>query len=403
MRNVVRFPFTALYAVAFAAGCASNTPSVAPATRAQASSHQAIGMWTRVVAERIPVNGPSRELAAYRPLGVQSAPAAPVGATSSNWKQLATLSGAVVHDISFPSLKVGYAAAELGQIWKTTDGGNTWSDIRNSGFPYYWYGITALSEQDVVVSGFDDSNYEGIIRWSHDGGSTWTSDIILTTTGWSDRVRFASPKIGLVVDQLNIKKNEPNAAHYTTDGGQQQSDWTEVVPDPNGGWFGDEFSLLSNKHARMSGITYCASGNAGKTWSCGPAIDSVFDGPVFFFNDKAGWVGGGEISPSVAGWLHRTTDGGKTWTQRTLNSPWPIREILFVSPKLGWAAGGNIYSNVGGIYLSKDGGKTWTLDLDTSGHEIHGCDARPNGKKIQVWCAGPDSSLNSAVYTTLSP
>ena len=149
----------------------------------------------------------------------------------------------------------------------------------------------------------------------------------------------------------------------------------------------------------MSGITYCSSANAGQAWSCGPSIDSVFDGPVFFANDSAGWVGGGEISPNVAGWVHRTTDGGTTWSARTLNSPFPIRDIIFTSPNVGWAAGGNIYSNVGGIYFSKDGGQKWTLDVNTNGNEMSSCDMQPNGKKIQVWCAGYSSGLNGVIYS----
>src|SRR5262249_32818518 len=156
----------------------------------------------------------------------------------------------------------------------------------------------------------NDSNFEGIIRWSHDGGITWTPDIVLTTAGWGDRVRFlpADSTDGIVLDQLNL--NAANAAHITIDGGASASDWNADVPDPNGGWFGDQFSLLSNGHVRASGITYCvASIPSGAQWSCNPSIDSVFDGPTFFFDDRNGWVGGGEISPNVEGWLHRTTDG----------------------------------------------------------------------------------------------
>ncbi len=397
MTYAVRSLLLAMFAVLLVEGCASSAVTVAPRLAGtQSSSRSVPPALTRQVARRMPVTGSSREFAAYRPESIPLKTAAIGQSTSKRWKLLATLPGAVIHDISFPSLKLGYAAAELGQIWKTTDGGKTWKEIVNVGFPYYWYGITALSTLDVVVSGFNDQTQEGMIRWSHDGGTTWTGDIVLTTTGWSDRVRFASQNIGLVVDQLNTQA--PNAAHYTVDGGATQGDWTPVVPDPSGGWFGSEFSLLSNQHARMSGITYCSSVNAGQTWGCGPSVDSVFDGPVFFSNDKAGWDGGGEISPQVAGWVHRTTNGGKTWSGRTLNSPFPIRELIFINPKTGWAAGGNIYSKVGGIYFSKDGGQKWTLDLDTSGREMDACDMQPSGKKFVVWCAGYDGNLNGAVY-----
>ncbi len=295
----------------------------------------------RHVTGRIPILGPGRELSAERPAVASGHPTIRAVSPKANpWKLQATLPGAVIHDISFPTTSVRYAAAELGQVWKTTNGGAKWTEIMNLGFPYYWFGVTALTAKDVVISGFNDSTEEGTIRWSHDGGKTWTSDIVLTTTGWSYRARFANHKDGLVMDGLATKS--ANAAHVTTNGGAKAKSWTSVVPDPNGGWFGNQFSLLSNLHARASGITYCDSVNGGADWACRASIDSVFDGPTFFKNDQAGWVGGGEISPKVEGWVHRTTDGGKTWSGRTLDDPWPIREIRFVTPKIGWAAGGKL-------------------------------------------------------------
>ncbi|MBZ5719715.1 MAG: hypothetical protein LAO03_04985 [Acidobacteriia bacterium] len=350
------------------------------------------------VAGRTPVRGPSLELSAERPPveGVQNTPLR-VGQAPNPWKLQATLPGAIIHDISFPTRTVGYAAAELGQVWKTTNGGTSWTEILNLQFPYYWYGVTALTAKDVVISGFNDSNFEGIIRWSHDGGVTWTPDIVLTTNGWSYRTRFANAQDGLVMDGLDL--SAPNAVHYTTDGGPGATDWTEVAPvDPNGGWFGNQFSLLRNLHARASGISFCASANAGQTWKCGPPIDSVFDGPTFFLNDQSGWVGGGEISPSVEGWVHRTTDGGKTWSGRTLDGPLPIREIHFLNSTTGWAAGGDVFTGVGGIYFSNDGGQTWSLDVNT-GAEMDACDVKTSGTRFQIWCAGTNGAFNGVVYT----
>jgi photosystem II stability/assembly factor-like uncharacterized protein len=351
----------------------------------------------RQVAARVPVQGITHTLEAVRlenPVAVHL----PSARGSVNpWRFQQTLPGAVIHDLAFPTESIGYAAAELGQVWKTTDGGDHWTRILNLGFPYYWYGVAALDADTVVISGFDDQNSLGILRWSHDGGQTWSDDVVLTNRGWSMRVRFSSPANGLVMDLLDL--DAANAAHFTTDGGATASDWTPLVVDPAGGWFGNQFSLLPGVvpggRARASGITYCDSFDGGSAWSCGPPVDSVFDGPVFFANEMSGWVGGGEISPDVAGWVHRTVDGGTSWSDRTLDSPWPIREILFVTPDMGWAAGGNIYSAVGGLYFSNDGGQTWTLDLDSAGNEMDACaHTGPH-----VWCAGYDSSFNGAVYT----
>lgn len=349
------------------------------------------------VAARIPTLGTVRDFSAERSVASTtiSQPSSPNNQAHA-WKLQAMLPGAVIHDISFPSTTVGFAAAELGQVWKTTNGGATWTEVLNLGFPYYWYGIHAFSATDVVVSGFNDSNFQGILRWSKDGGVTWSSDVVLTSNGWSFRVRFANANIGLVIDGLNL--SAANGAHYTTDGGATASDWTSVVPDPSGGWFGNQFSLLANSHARASGITYCSSTDAGATWTCGPPIDSVFDGPVFFASDTAGWVGGGEISPAVEGWVHRTTDGGNTWSARTLDGPWPIREIMFLNSHSGWAAGGNVYTGVGGIYYSADGGQTWAVDVTTNA-EMDACDNRRSTSQYQIWCAGYDGSFNGVIYT----
>src|SRR2546430_1665903 len=117
------------------------------------------------VSGRTPVLGMGRELSAERPAtGIAPKPASRVSLAANRWKLLATLPGAVIHDISFPNRHVGYAAAELGQVWKTTDGGATWKEIVNLNFPYYWYGVHALTTNDVVIAGFNDQTFEGIIR-----------------------------------------------------------------------------------------------------------------------------------------------------------------------------------------------------------------------------------------------
>jgi len=259
----------------------------------------------RYTSSRVPVQGagPIHVLAADGP-AMANAPtpvgkrAEPAQAQTNPWRLQATLGG-VITDLTFPTAKVGYAAAELGRVWKTTDGGETWVLIMNQGFPYYWYGVEALSEDDVVITGFDNSNFRGLLRWSHDGGQTWGPEVVLTTSGWSDRVRFADSLNGLVVDQLTTSL--PTSAHYTTNGGQTGADWTQVIPSPNSGWFGHQFSLLPNLRARASGIWYCDSMDGGASWNCRPSIDQVFDGQTFFLDDSYGWVGGGAISPFVAG------------------------------------------------------------------------------------------------------
>src|SRR5579862_6616484 len=80
------------------------------------------------VSHRVPVTNPAMELSAERAVTscTQMKPA--ISKNSQNtWTLLATLPGTVIHDMIFTTATTGYAAAELGQVWKTTNGGKNWT------------------------------------------------------------------------------------------------------------------------------------------------------------------------------------------------------------------------------------------------------------------------------------
>lgn len=380
-----------------AVACAGLLALLASLVVLPASAETPSSGLARVVSARVPTLGPQRELAALRParlVAVKPA-AARVGRDAHPWQLVATIGGAVLRDVSFAGPRVGYTVAELGQVWKTTDGGTTWASVLNLGFPYYWYGVHAFGPNTVVISGFNNSDFTGILRWTYDGGATWSDDLVIDGDGWSNRVRFVGPNKGLVNSVVSL--SAANEAQYTTNGGGTAADWTTVVPDDDGGWFGADFAFLPDLTAYLSGITECRTPDGGATWGCKPAVDEVFDGAVEYVNHRDGWVGGGSISPTVAGWVHRTTDGGQTWSGRTLDAPWPIRDLYFLGPRMGWAAGGNVYTGVGGMYFTNDGGQTWTLDASTSA-EMASCDDLRQAGRTRIWCVGTTSSFSGVVY-----
>jgi len=266
----------------------------------------------------------------------------------------------------------------------------------------YFYGVDAITAKQVVISGFFDGSggAYGVFRWTEDGGTTWSTDMS-PGPEWLQQVRFVKKNNGIMMP-LGPAGSDPNTtAEYTTDGGATNADWNDVLANSDGGWFGSQFSFLNNLHARASGINFCTSLTGGSAWTCGNSVDSVFDGPVFFMNDKHGWVGGGEISPNVEGWLHATTNGGTTWSGRTLDGPWPIRSILFLTNKIGWAGGGNVYTDVGGMYFSSDGGETWSVDVTTDS-EMGSCSDHAISGHHQIWCAGfnyTNNNFNSVIYS----
>jgi hypothetical protein len=262
----------------------------------------------------------------------------------NGWKELAVVPGTAIQHLSFVSGTVGYAASGVGQIFKTTDGGLNWLPVLDLSWPYYWYGVQALNANDVVVSGFFDSNWgvqEALIRWSHDGGASWSDDLVVSDADWADQVYFWDSITGFAT-AISLH-GQPNYEFRTTVGGLQLTDWTAAAIDPHGGWFGEQFSALPNGHVRISGITYCESLDYAATWNCRPSIDNVFDGATFFVDDKNGWVGGGGSTgdpPITNGWVHRTTDGGDSWSGRTLDGPWQIDSIISSTRKTAgrWVA-----------------------------------------------------------------
>jgi photosystem II stability/assembly factor-like uncharacterized protein len=306
--------------------------------------------------------------------------------TTANWTTVFTGDATFTH-LSMLNPKFGYASAELGRIYQTIDGVN-WKLVLDLKFPYYWYGIHAFNTSSAISSGFNDQTQEGIISWTHDGGKTWSKPITVDPKGWLGAVRFVGDK-GVI---LSLQGD--GRTYYTSNG----YNWTKVI---NGdGWWGNDISFLPNGRIDISGINYCTSENFGATYSCRSSIDSVFDGSVYFYNQLNGFVGGGEIMPSVNGWIHSSTDGGKTWGPRILNTPYPIRSIRFVNKNVGFAVGGNYFSAQGGVWRTNDGGKNWELDFDAKA-EIKGIDiVMVNRSHALVIVAGSRGGFG-AIYSTV--
>jgi photosystem II stability/assembly factor-like uncharacterized protein len=315
----------------------------------------------------------------------------------SGWTLLQSVSG-VVKAVSFVNPSVGYMAAELGVVYKTTDGGLNWTMVLNLGFPWYWYGIHAFTAQKVLIAGFNNTTGDGIMRWTYDGGTTWSDDIIVAPApfNWIMGLGFADSLHGLAVGSILSS----GIVFITDNGGTDSTDWTPVVADPTQGWFAGNFTMRTDGHYYITGISFCNSTDFGNTWARRNSIDNVFDGGVSFPDDLHGWTGGGSISPTVEGWAHRTTDGGNTWSSRILSTPYPIRVINFFDSQFGIAQGGEVNSGVGGIWESIDGGITWN-EAQTTGLEMGSLDwQRVSADSIDVWSVGYTSSggFHSVVY-----
>ncbi len=316
--------------------------------------------------------------------------------SSSDWTLLQSVEG-VVKAVSFATPLVGYMAAEGGLVYKTIDGGYNWTTILNIGYPNHWYGVHAFSIDKVIISGFSQSTGNGMLRWTTNGGASWTGNIVISPgpMNWVYGVGFADSLHGLIVGATS----SAGKVYITTNGGLTVNDWTAVTADPSAGWFAGNFTMRPNGKYYITGIKFCTSTDYGLTWTNRVHIDSVFDGGVSFPDDLHGWTGGGSISPTVEGWAHRTTDGGATWSNRILTLPYPVRVIYFFDSMTGFAQGGS--GTIGGIWESTDGGVTWNEGAVTNA-EMASLDwQRVSPDSIDIWSVGytpAGGSYHSPVY-----
>lgn len=88
--------------------------------------------------------------------------------------------------------------------------------------------------------------------------------------------------------------------------------------------------------------------NGGNNWNQMQSNSTEFLAHMFFLNENTGWIAGNDS-------LHKTIDGGNTWTGISGTSDW---NICFIDGSTGWMAGGNSY-----IKKTTNGGVNWTFTM----------------------------------------
>jgi photosystem II stability/assembly factor-like uncharacterized protein len=233
-----------------------------------------------------------------------------------------------------------YIGGAVGGVWKTTNGGSTWTPMSDNQ-PSLAIGSIAIDSNGNVLAGTGDGDFEcgsyygaGILK-STDGGNTWAQ--IGATT-------FARGTFG----KLAVNPNNPNvilaaisaAAMITTSAGDN---CTKVNPGiPQGVYI-----------SRDGGSTWTNSLNpAGCCGDVALVLDPTNASIVY-----AGALGG----------VYKSTDGGSTWTgplggglPPTPNGGGVKLDVAASSHLTVYAAMGTGPSFEGQLYRTTDGGTTWS-------------------------------------------
>ncbi|WP_435132731.1 YCF48-related protein [Formosa sp. A9] len=257
-----------------------------------------------------------------------------------------------IYDFYFLDENTGFATGNHGATYKTEDGGATWKNIFFQNGPIFNTSMYGIYFQDSNV-GYATGARGRIIKTT-DGGNTWVSH----SENYIDfsQIQFIDNNIGYAQSRKNFYK--------TTDGGDT---WFFV------GYLGLKTSVPNCKFTFLNeNLGYVTTGppdaghvfktiNGGVTWSVLKNGNNIInDGitSIFFLDEDKGFISGGFIQSKVM----KTVDGGVNWTKVSNQS---FGQIQFLDSQVGYGNPiGNYYS---AMYKTIDGGDTWNICLELEG------------------------------------
>jgi photosystem II stability/assembly factor-like uncharacterized protein len=240
------------------------------------------------------------------------------------------------------SASVAFATGRTGTLARTTDGGDTWTDL---GVP---------TTGDVVDVSFPNANTgyaldsAGTLLKSTNGGGSWA----LLNTGTQ-----AQPASVLALDAARVLLIGPRGVRRSTDGGNTFA--------AMGGALGHA-SLQRADVARGAVFAYGAhalfvSTNGGASWASVKRPSRNGLRTVDFITGKRGFA------LDTQGRVWSTGNRGKHWTQLVATGTLSAYDLAFTAANRGYLAVNSFGIQRGGFLLkTSDGGHTWHPQLVSS-------------------------------------
>lgn len=364
-----------------------------------------------------------------------------------------TVAGRLTFILPHPSNPdIIYISAAGGGVWKSTDGGNTWT-VLTDGLPTTYSGALAFdpTNPDIIYYGMGELHYcgdcypgDGLFK-STDGGATWTKIALTNEVGsYISRIAirpdnpdviFVASNQGLArstdggstwnwifnvndVNSIVINPNHPDSifigvysrgVYLSTDGGDN---WTQITSLPTSGIGRVELAmhpqhpnyLLASFVDASNGGLYglYKSTDGGATWTQLPAPDYLYsqgnyDHHVIFHPYDTSIIFAGGVFPynSSHNGIVRSLDGGATWEDVTDRSPngKVHPDIHFFA----WGADTALYvASDGGLWRSYDLGNTWeNLNENIGAIQFYTVDIKPDYSGLVL---GGTQDNGTAIY-----
>jgi photosystem II stability/assembly factor-like uncharacterized protein len=256
--------------------------------------------------------------------------------------------GKYLRSIEFATPMLGFCGSLESSLFKTTDGGITWIDIAPSISPVP-QGICGLSAPSAnVIYGCGIWSEPAFVIKSTDGGTNWTNiNLSQYATALVD-IFFASEDVGFVVGKSN-PASDGGIVLYTADGGitwevkhktfaNEDYIWKLQTPDSLH-YYGSLDALPSSGNVRI-----VKSADAGLTWTTDTIRNTYsYMQTIGFMDAQHGWSGGLNT-------LFETIDGGENWNPITVGSAY--NRFFRVNENTAFLSGDRIYKYTNGTPTS---------------------------------------------------
>lgn len=244
------------------------------------------------------------------------------------WEETDCMAGSC---LSFLNSQTGWACDFYGNLDKTSDGGLTWTRVRDAmqSRVYDMQFVDSLNGWAVGVPYY--------LR-TKDGGHTWN---VLGASGLYEAVSFVDSLNGwLTVGDGSILHTKDGGVTWNSQSTPATTAMADIVfIDTLRGWaVGGEGSII-------------ATTDGGDNWELQPgaAANGVSLGSVVFTDSLSGWAVG---NSSVV--LH-TVDGGSSWSRQSTPLSSPLYTVTAIDRTQAWAGGWGgaiIHTSNGGVDLT---------------------------------------------------
>lgn len=267
-----------------------------------------------------------------------------------------------LRSVYFLNENTGYVAGALGGIYKTENGGQTWT-TQTSGVTLPIYGIYFIDANKGFAVGGDAScggtgcvPPGGFILQTLNGGQTWTQIYTPADKIDVDDIYFTNATTGFAIAYGNVYK--------TTNGGQT---WNVTVNNPGIKTMHISFSDAQHGYITSLSDKVIQTSDGGKTWQ------------IKFMQFGLGYYdvssGSNYAYVSGQGKVLKSTDNGASWNQLG-NSPANVFALYFADAGNGIAFGRGDYTGgdfgmyLTSLYTTTDGGQTWAGRTDIKDYSI---------------------------------